>query len=111
MKIVVKGTPLPWPDDPPTFRERRQAAAAIEVPVKRFVEIMTTPDEEAEREVGILALAMIRAGHPTDGLLDLTPGDYTIEIEPGDLADSELPEADSPPASSPDGVLVGAQES
>ncbi len=111
MKIVLNGERLPWPDDPPTFRERRQAAEAMEVPVKRFVEIMTDPDEMAEREVGILALALIRSGRDTSGLLDLSPQDFSVELEPGDLAESELDaEADQlPPASSRDDEPVAAQ--
>lgn len=101
MQILIQGRAYPWPDTP-TYRQRRQAAQALGLSVNELISILVEPERTAEREEVFAALALTAAGQDATQVLDLHPGDISIQIDPEDVPDQEA--ADLPPASSPDDV-------
>lgn len=99
MKLQIDGRDYAWPEHP-TFRQRRQAAQALDITVNELVLILTDPARSAEREEVIAALALVEAGENASRVLDLHPDDITVTAEPDDLEDAETDAR--PPASSPD---------
>lgn len=98
MQILIQGRAYPWPDTP-TYRQRRQAAVALGISVNELIDILLNPDRTAEREEVFAALALTAAGEDASTVLDLHPGDISIQLEPDDIPDEEddlLPPASSP---------------
>lgn len=104
MKLIISGREYEWPTTP-TFRQRKQAARALDMTVDEFVQVIV--ENRAENTEAFAALALVMADDPNPGrVMDMTADDISLRVEDGDLQDTTGDQL--PPASSRDDATDAA---